>query len=249
MLLPDRPCFGTVPRRRISLGGESRRRVMFASQFKIPLSMLALLLAATTGCSALHHAPNLSQRRHGPPPPPLENPLTVPPINEDYLWNQLVDSVDDYFKIEREDRISRTTGVVSEGRIETYPEVGSSLLEPWRRDSTPGPERMLATLQSIRRRCLVRVTPSPMGYQIFVTVLKELEDVSRPEFATVGGAMQRHDGSVVRTTPVNGNEPVTLGWIPIGRDYSLEQQILHEMKARLQGPPPRRAPGEGLLHH
>lgn len=202
------------------------------------LTLLCCVLPALTGCSALGR-----RGHHGAPPlSPLPNPLVVPPVNEEYLWNQIVDTIDDYFEIEREDRIMRTSGVVSEGRIETFPEVGSGYLEPWRRDSTPGPEKMLATLQSIRRRALVRVAPAAEGYQIFITVMKELEDVSRPEFATVGSAVQRHDGSVVRTTPVNGSEPVTLGWIPIGRDVSLEQQILHEINARIQGPPPRRPP-------
>ncbi len=180
----------------------------------------------------------------------IENPLSVPALDEDYLWGQVVDTIDDYFKIEREDRVRVVGGVVSEGRIETFPETGSGYLEPWRRDSTRGPEKLLASLQSIRRRALVRVAPGPDGYLIFVTVLKELEDVSRPEFSTIGGSAQRHDGTLVRTNPVRGAHAVTLGWIQIGRDPSLEQQILFEIQYRLAAGSPQRPPGaHGLLHH
>ena len=204
---------------------------------------LIVLMMLATGCGFLsHHGRNGHHGGLRGAPEALPNPLAVPPMNEDYLWSQLADTIDDYFKIEREDRIVRTTGVVSEGRIETFPEVGSSYLEPWRRDSTRGPEKMLASLQSIRRRALVRVTPSPTGYLIFVTVLKELEDVSSPEFATIGGSVKRHDGSIVRTNPVNNAGPVTLGWIPKGRDFTLEQQMLAEINARLQARAPRKPP-------
>jgi len=215
---------------------------------RIGLAFLSMTLAATAvGCGLLHH--------NSPAPPitgpaVIENPLSVPLLNEDYMWNQIVDTVDDYFKIEREDRVRVMGGVVSEGRIETFPETGSGYLEPWRRDSTRGPEKTLASLQSIRRRALVRVAPGPEGYQIFVTVLKELEDVSRPEFSTVGGSTQRHDGTIVRTSPIRGAEAVTLGWIQIGRDPSLEQQILFEIQYRLGAGQPSRPPGaHGLLHH
>ena len=66
-------------------------------------------------------------------------------------------------------------------------------------------------------------------------MLKELEDLDRPEDASVGMPTLRHDGSLVRTqqNPLAG--PQTLGWIPLGRDISLEQQVLEELQARLSG--------------
>ena len=62
-------------------------------------------------------------------------------------------------------------GVLTEGRIDTFPLSGSTLLEPWRRDSTRGYEKWHATLQAIRRRATVRVIPTEGGYLLDVIVL------------------------------------------------------------------------------
>ncbi len=246
-----------------------------ATPLRVALGLLALAatLSGFSGCGILHPNtadPNLPPgsepgpgmhgsggllghgllgHDRGGPLPPLENPLIVPPLNEENMWRQIVDTIDDYFKIQHEDRIRSNGGVISEGRIGTFPETSSGYLEPWRRDSTSKPERLLATLQSMRRRALVRVAPGPEGYQIHVAVFKELEDVSRPEFATIGGSAQRHDGSVVRTSPVRGADTVTLGWISAGRDPNLEQQILYELHYRLTAGAPTTPPGRhhGLL--
>jgi hypothetical protein len=164
---------------------------------------------------------------------PLENPLLVPPVDREFLWNQTVDAVDDYFRIEREERVRLIGGILTEGRIDTFPITGSSIFEPWRVDSTPGYEKWHATFQSIRRRAIVRVIPTEGGYLLDVVVQKELEDLDKPEHATAGGATLRHDGTLVRQEGAPGRYSVTLGWIPIGRDMTLEQRILADMVARL----------------
>jgi hypothetical protein len=163
----------------------------------------------------------------------IENPLFIPPVDRELLWNQTVDAVDDYFRIEREDRMRSIGGVLTEGRIDTFPTIGSTMLEPWRRDSTPGYEKFHATLQSIRRRATLRVIPVEGGYLLDVVVQKELEDLDKPEHATAGGATLRHDGTLVRQEGAPGRYSVTLGWIPIGRDVTLEQRILSDVSARL----------------
>jgi hypothetical protein len=108
------------------------------------------------------------------------------------------------------------------------------LLEPWRKDSTPGYEKLHATLQSIRRKATVRVIPTDGGYLLDVAVQKELEDLDKPENATAGGATLRYDGTLVRQEGAPGRFSATLGWIPIGRDCSLEQRILADISERLQ---------------
>lgn len=193
------------------------------------VAALLLFLASTwlTGCGALRN-PFASRSSSI-----IENPLFVPAMDREFIWNQTVDAVDDYFRIEREERVRLIGGVLTEGRIDTHPLTGSTLFEPWRNDSTPGYEKLHATLQSIRRRGTVRVIPTEGGYLLDVHVLKELEDLDKPEHATAGGATLRHDGSLVRQEGAAGRYSVSLGWTPIGRDLTLEQNILADLQARL----------------
>jgi len=163
----------------------------------------------------------------------MENPIFVPVSDHEFVWNQVVDTIDDYFQIEREERVRIVGGVITEGRIETVPRSGATFFEPWRQDSTKGYEKLHATLQSIRRRASVRVMPVASGYSIEVSVFKELEDVDRPEHSTVGQSTVRHDGSLVRGEDSQKDSPVTLGWIALGRDPTLEQEILANIQSRL----------------
>jgi hypothetical protein len=178
-----------------------------------------------------------------------DNPMFVPATDIDFLWDQVVDAIDDYFKIAREDRLRLTGNVLTEGRLETFPTIGATYLEPWKKDATPGFERWQSTLQTIRRTCTARVTPTKGGYLIDVAVVKELEDLYQPEQSTIGGAALRHDGALVRTDVRAPRGPTVLGWIPLGRDTLLEQRILADLHARLttQIPPHLSPPGHGPL--
>lgn len=188
-----------------------------------------------TGCRGMFHGVD-SSAMYGAPTGQVENPLFLPPLDNEFVWNQLVDAVDDHFRIEREERVRLIGGILTEGRIDTFPTVGSTLLEPWRGDSTPGYEKLHATLQSIRRKATVRLIPTEGGSLVDVVVQKELEDLDKPEHATAGGATMRHDGTLVRREGAPGRYSVTLGWIPIGRDCSLEQKILADIRRRLDVP-------------
>ena len=180
----------------------------------------------------------------GPPPPgplpapavapdsQLPNPLSVPMMDHEFLWNQLVDTLDDYFLIESERRVQFVGGILTEGRIETEYLPGATALEPWRQDSASRFELAHATLQSIRRRGSVRVVPTETGFSIAVNVDKELEEVDRPSHYTPGSSTPRHDGSLFRDRP-EGQSPRTISWIPQGRDLALEQEILYQLYGRL----------------
>jgi hypothetical protein len=187
------------------------------------------LLAASLGCGwhqhglSGHHALDMAG---------LQNPLFVQTADHELLWNQVVDTVDNYFKIQKEERVRLVGDVVLEGRIDTFPADGSTLLEPWRDDSTPGFEKLHATLQSVRRQANVRVIPAQGGYLIDVAVYKEVEDLEQPQHAAVGRARVRHGDSLAPSQP-DALDELTLGWIRLGRDVSLEQQILTEIRQRL----------------
>ncbi len=195
-------------------------------------------LLASVGCLALTGCGLFASHHHGPPPEVtgpvlLENPLLVPMTDVDFVWDQVVDAIDDHFRIQREERLRLVGNVLNEGRLETFPTIGSTLFEPWKNDSSRGFERWQSTLQSIQRRASARVTPAAGGLQIEVIVGKELEDLYQPEHATVGGTTLRYDGSVVRAEAGRSAGPVSLGWIPLGRDVQLEQRLLLDIQARV----------------
>lgn len=193
----------------------------------------AVLAGCTWGCGWHPHGSLIGQSPAGLPG--LQNPLLVPVADRDLLWEQVIDTLDDYFTIQREERVRQVGEVLLEGRIETFPVGGATLLEPWRHDSTPGPERLQSTLQSIRRRAVVRVTPTSGGYLIDLAVYKELEDLASPQHATVGRARVRHETTLERSEQDVGADTFTLGWIPLGRDVTLEQRILQEIRDRTAG--------------
>ncbi len=172
----------------------------------------------------------------GPIPAELQNPLLIAGANRDVLWDQLVDVVDDYFKIDREDRVRQLGDLQTEGRLETYPRPSATILEPWEHDSVTMFDRWEATLQSIRRRASVRVIPVDGGYLVEVTVYKELEDLPKPELGFAGLFNLRNDDSLRRLSTPVGSGVATLGWIPQGRDQALEQRILCQLEKRVAAP-------------
>jgi hypothetical protein len=175
------------------------------------------------------------------PAPPtvvlLDNPLFVAAADREFLWNQIVDTLDDYFQIQREERVRLVGDVLIEGRIETLPTAGSTLLEPWRKDSTPGFEKLHASLQSIRRRAILRVIPADGGYLVDVAVYKELEDVGHPLRVVSARATSDLNSSADRGDKTAAGRRSPAGapsnWIAQGRDTSLEQRILGQIQARL----------------
>lgn len=158
--------------------------------------------------------------------------------DREFLWNQIVDTVDDYFRVRAEERVRIVDGVLIEGRIDTWPQPGATIFEPWRSDSTRGFERWHATTQSIRRTATVHVIPAEGGFLVDVAVLKEIEDLDRPERATSSSTMMHHGGSLVQEEDRFEGGPVTLGWIPLGRDVTLEHRLLAELNGRLAGAQP-----------
>lgn len=172
--------------------------------------------------------PNLS-----PNQPQFANPLVVPMVDRWQVMEQVSDEVDNYFKIHREERIRVHDGIMTEGWIETHPQIASTLLEPWRRDSTPGFEKLHSTLQTVRRYAKVRVIPTGNNYQIDVKVFKEIEDLPQPLGASVGGQLLRHDSSLDIDRELPQLKRANDGWIPVGRDLSLEQTILKYIHTRI----------------
>jgi hypothetical protein len=173
----------------------------------------------------------------GPEPVPgTPNPILVPVTDDQLTWDQIVDVVSGYFRVSREQQARRSGEAWCEGRIETLPQSGATLLEPQRGDSVGWFNKWESTFQSIRRWAVVRVIPDPNGYLVEVVVQKELEDMPQPENSLVGAATLRHESGL----PSRRNVDVARTdrgsrWIPQGRDPALEQRMLADIHARLTG--------------
>ena len=201
---------------------------------------------APAGANSLFQSPQLGQTAQpGQTVVPVSRGVFVPVTNEDFAWEQIVDVVDNYFRVDQENRVQVVGNVLTEGRIDTFPQVGSTILEPHQRDSVGRYNRVESTFQSIRRRAEIRVIPQQGGYFVEAIVLKELEDLPRPENSTAGAAAFRNDNSLhSRLNEQVSRTRLSNYWIPLGRDCEVEIQLLEDIHERLTNPPQQHS----LLH-
>lgn len=184
---------------------------------------MRLIVAALAASAALGPAGCAGVMRVINPRPVCENPLIVTNADFETVWKETVRVLDEYFEIKRENRTARV--------IITEPMQGATLLEPWRGDSAGITERVESSLQTMRRFARVHIDPVPgRGYAVKVEVLKELEDMARPDRQAMGRAVFNNDFPVNRTREVVGPMPAPLQWIPRGRDSRLEQVILQRIR-------------------
>lgn len=153
-----------------------------------------------------------------------QNPFFVAADNEEAVWERTVDVVHDYFEIARENRL--------DGVIETRPKVGASLLEPHHKDSVGFESRLESTLQSIRRRALVNVNRTQGGFLVGVEVVKEQEDLPGVAATTAGGATFAQTGPLRRDLNLVVGQSAPSGWIVLGRDELLEQEMTRALHRR-----------------
>ncbi len=197
---------------------------------RIGCFVIVIALSAVTGCQWFRaRTPDYASMNL-----PTNNPIFVPYVDRNVIMDQVSDELDDYFRIKHEQRIRLADNILTEGWIKTYPQIGSSLIEPWRRDSTPGYEKLFSTLQTVRRFAKVRVIPVANGYNVDVKVYKELEDLPQPQNSNVSGNFLRHDNTLDFYEGEDPSQPVNPGWVPLGRDFSLEQRIAKNIFNRIQ---------------
>ncbi len=121
------------------------------------LSACAFTVSAV-GCHHFYAGP----RRPPQIEVPLANPFQVGPADPALVWAQVVDAVDDYFRIKSETPVRRDNAAWLEGRLETFPEVGGTIFEPWRTDSTRGFERLQSTFKPFNAPLMYMSFRGPM---------------------------------------------------------------------------------------
>src|SRR5262245_5355459 len=120
------------------------------------VAISVLLALAAGGCASHVTSPAVVQ----------QNPTLLPWINRDLLWDQIVDVVDDHFPIASERRVQVIGDVMTEGSIITIPKTSSTILEPWRRDAANVADKWENTLQTMRRRAVLRVIPTGDAFMV-----------------------------------------------------------------------------------
>jgi hypothetical protein len=155
---------------------------------------------------------------------PHENPLYIPQGPRAYalVFEKILDILSEYFDIAYSNRY--------DGLIETFPRIAPGIEQPWKPGSPDFRQRLLAFFQTIRHRAIVTITTAnDGGYFIHVEVLKELEDIPSPARYTAGEATYRLESTVERQYDVIDYNIFDYAWIPIGRDFKLEQVILDRL--------------------
>jgi hypothetical protein len=169
----------------------------------------------------------------------LENPVYVPlgPPAYPAVFEKVLDVIDDYFEIAYANRY--------DGRIETHARIAPGIGQPWKPGSPDLYQRTLATFQTIRHRAIALIqVADDGGFFIDVKVFKELEDLPKPSIPRAGVATFQSSPTVERQFEVIDATTFDAGWIPIGRDFKLEQVILSRLAACAGGgsgassPPP-----------
>ena len=186
------------------------------------------LTLGVAGCASTPPLDNPVLVRNAPET--VENPVLVSPgtptgVSYREVFEKCIDVLDDDFEI-------LSTNPYS-GQILTKPRIAPGYEQFWKSGNPAARDRLLATLQTIRQVAVVTIrTGERGGYLVEVVVEKQLEDLPRPNRATVGGAVFHETPSVERPVEVVGpvvGQP-TRSWFKIGRDDAFEQQILRRIR-------------------
>lgn len=172
------------------------------------------------GCQSLG-----GERAGLPPDVVLENPLFLPQGQDSYqqVFHDVRRAVECFFPI--------ASSNIYAGSIDSAPVITAGFWDGLRYGWYDRYELTEASLQTIRRRAVVRIIPAEVGgYFVDVRVYKELEDLPKPAHATAGAAVIRQelpmDPSLQPVLPQLSRS----GWILIGRDPALEQKILRRLR-------------------
>jgi len=136
-------------------------------KFVVHLGLVAFILGCETLNRSTLSVPSIPLNKQTL----LSNPVSVNSPDSEFLWNQIVDTVDDYFSIKIEQRPVRDSTQWIEGTMETHPQIGATYLEPWRKDALEGYQRLQSTFQTIRRTAKIRVIPVNEGFSVAVEVI------------------------------------------------------------------------------
>jgi hypothetical protein len=157
-----------------------------------------------------------------------ENPVLIAPVEASPkayhdVFERVLNVVERHFNIDYANRY--------DGQIICAPKIAPGIEQPWRSGSPDPRERLLATIQTMRFRCIINMRPAEeKGYFVQVTIYRELEDLARPIVAP-NASVFRDTASVDRSLLViDPTIPSESNWIPKGRDTAFENELLQQIR-------------------
>jgi hypothetical protein len=191
--------------------------------------LILCVAVAAPSCAAVPPTSTPGYASTGTATGPIANPIFVAansgnPESDLFVSERAADVLARYnFEID-------TTNQV-EGTVATYYKVGSSVFEPWHRESVGLHNRLESTFQSIRRKVLIHFVRVEGGYLVTVEALKEIEDVTAPTPNSPGGSTFSPNYPLRRDLDQVLGQASPPGWTPLGRDVTLEQDMLCRLQA------------------
>lgn len=223
-----------------------RRRLLPSSgkiRFEILLCLASVCLTVATGCANQNINGYSTEMTTDVC---IDNPLYVPQGDPCQVWETTVDVVSRYFeRFNREQPVRQIGGVLTKGRLVSYPQESPTLLEPWRSDAGDMQNRLENSLQTMRHWADIHVVPAEQetgpdgilgqvrGFWISVRIYEELEQASSSSHQTAGGDTFRYEQSIERVADPIGEVEIHEGWSPMGRNTMLEQKILTQLFEQL----------------
>ena len=150
--------------------------------------------------------------------------IQIPQAQHDAYWEKTVQILNQlHFQVARESKL--------EGVIETEYRGGSGLLEPWHKDSIGFHARLESSLQSIRRKVIVRFQESAPGTVVVgVQVLKEIEDLNGSAAGSQGAATFTEGDFFDRDLDRVVGESGSTMWLNRGNDVALQAEIVRQIR-------------------
>ncbi|MEP3479562.1 MAG: hypothetical protein ABJZ55_09970 [Fuerstiella sp.] len=186
------------------------------------IAFCVLLTAVLCGCAAPFmngQSPTTTAQSR-----PGTSAIQIPQAQYDAYWEKTVRILNGlHFQVARESKL--------EGVIESEYRGGSGLLEPWHKDSIGFRARLESSLQSIRRKVIVRFQESAPGTVVVgVQVLKEIEDLNGLAAGSQGAATFTEGDILNRDLDRVVGETGTSLWLPRGSDPALQAEIARRIR-------------------
>jgi hypothetical protein len=178
-----------------------------------------LIAAAATGCTAPAE----------PLGPTVERVAAQSSDDFDRLYVAGGDTLRAHcFRLDRQDR--------EQGVITTFPETTANWFEFWRPQPQPAYYWLEANGETVQRQATLRLTPAGSGaYDLQVQVDRFRYSLPERQVTNSAEALRLYSNAIPTYSGTTERPAETAHWIPLGRDATMESQVLRQIIRRYGG--------------